>query len=232
MKRVDKVSVIDQVIDSIKNSITGGEFSVGQKLPSELSLCESLSVSRSTIREAFRVLQVMGYVELKAGRGAFVRDSDPFDIVTVRNWFKESAPQLEDFTDVRDVLEVLAVKKAISRCSDKEVAVLEEINNAYKKAVDENNAADTARFDEEFHNQIFSMTKNSLLINLNRMVAVEFRKYRMMSFSMHENQISAVKPHNKIVAAFKRRDVEDGIAQMHNHLQLVIKDMDKILSGR
>ena len=225
MKRIVKKPVIDQVIDSIKNSIIGGEFKVGKKLPSELSLCESLNVSRSTIREAFRVLHTMGYIELKAGKGAFVRDSDPHDVAAVRNWFRESAPQLEDFTVVREAIEVLAVKIAINHCSEKEVSVLEDINNAYKKAVDENSATDTAKYDEEFHNQIFLMTKNTLLINLNRLVAVEFRKYRVMSFSMHEHQLSAVEPHNRILDAVKRRDVNDGIAYMQNHLRDIISQI-------
>ncbi|PKL11739.1 MAG: FadR family transcriptional regulator, partial [Spirochaetae bacterium HGW-Spirochaetae-8] len=67
---VQKVPITDQVVDKIKTSIIEGTFEESRKLPSEQSLCESLNVSRSTLREAFRVLQTKGFVELKPGRGA------------------------------------------------------------------------------------------------------------------------------------------------------------------
>ena len=138
---------------------------------------------------------------------------------------------MEDFIEVREVLEVLAVKMAIIRCSDQEISVLEEVHNAYIKAVDQNNVTDTTRFDEEFHNQIFLMTKNILLINLNRLVTEEFRKYRVMSFSMHENQYSAVDLHKRVLDAIKRRDGSGGIKQMQHHIQVILSDMEKILAG-
>jgi GntR family transcriptional repressor for pyruvate dehydrogenase complex len=231
MKAVKKMPVIDQVVENIKESITGGELSIGAKLPSELSLCGTLSVGRSTIREALRVLQTLGYVELKPGRGAFVRDTDPHDKETVRRWFKESAPKLEDVIEVRKSLELLAVKKAVENCTQAGIKELFTIQNSFVRAVDAFNVSDMSQLDEDFHKQIFSMSKNTLLMNLYNIVAVELKKYRVMSFSIKENGLNAIKPHRKIAEAIRNRDTTDAVSQMGKHLKLVISDMEKIINN-
>ncbi|MGH0054243.1 MAG: FadR/GntR family transcriptional regulator [Sphaerochaetaceae bacterium] len=229
MKPVQKMPIIDQVVDSIKNSITSGEIPVGARLPSELSLCETLSVSRSTIREAFKVLQTMGYVELKRGIGAFVRDNEPHDYETIRNWFKSSASKVEDFTQVRGALESLAIKMAVQRAKDIDIQKLEAINQKFIQAVEDHNVSELARLDEEFHSQIIAMTDNSLLISINNLVAAEFKKYRVMSFSVKANAVSAVKPHQRIVEALKKRDEVEGVNQLMHHLKLVVTDMNAVI---
>jgi GntR family transcriptional repressor for pyruvate dehydrogenase complex len=230
MKAITKTPIINQVVDTIKESIISGEFNLGSKLPSELSLCETLSVSRSTIREAFKVLQTLGYVELKPGRGAFVSDVHPHDINAVRLWFKESAPRVEDFTEIREAIEPLAIKKAIEHCDDADLPVLENLNKAFKRAARKQDVAEMAKLDESFHGKIFSMTNNSILMKFNDIIAAEYKKYRLMAFEVPGNGLSALGCHTKIVEAIKRRDVADGLVQMANHLKLVITDMEKIIA--
>jgi GntR family transcriptional repressor for pyruvate dehydrogenase complex len=228
MKKIIKVPIIDQVVERIKESIISGEFDLGKKLPSESSFCEYLKVSRSTVREAFRVLQTLGYVELKPGRGAFVRDNDPHDIETVRGWFRGSAPELKDFAEVRGVLETLAVRIAIEQCEERDLVALEEVNEEFHKAVGANDVAEIARFDEDFHGHIFSMTHNSLLVNLNKFVASAFRKYRVMAFTIPYNYMRALKIHDRILDAIRKKDVTLGVSEMAEHIRLVILDMDKM----
>jgi len=67
--RIEKISITDQVVKRIEELIRSGEFAVGDKLPTEMELREQLGVGRSTIREAFRVLQAIGLIELRPGRG-------------------------------------------------------------------------------------------------------------------------------------------------------------------
>jgi DNA-binding GntR family transcriptional regulator len=119
---------------------------------------------------------------------------------------------------------------AIEHCTGAEITALKNTNTAFHKAVKAGNTMDIARLDEDFHEQIFSMTKNSLLINLNKLVTVEFRKYRLMSFSIHENCLNAIVPHNNILNAIRRRDEADGVNQMAKHLKQVIIDMDKMVA--
>lgn len=229
MKPVKKLSVIDQVVNSIQDLISSKGLTVGSRLPSELALCETLSVSRSTVREAYKILQTMGYVELKRGKGAFVRNTGPHDYESIKNWFMASASTVEEFTEVRGALESLAIRMAIKNGSSEEIDGLETINKKFMTAFSTHDVAELVNLDELFHAQIISMTRNRLLISLNSLVSAEFKKYREMSLSLERNAKSAIGAHHNIVEAIKTRDESRGIAEVMHHLHLVVADMRAVI---
>ena len=59
MKEIQRISITDAVVENMKELIESGEYEAGQKLPTEAKLCEMLKVSRTSVREAFRVLQAL-----------------------------------------------------------------------------------------------------------------------------------------------------------------------------
>ena len=69
---ISSKKVYEQVIEQIQESIFNGELKKGDKLPSERELSEQMRVSRTSIREALRVLETLGVVESKQGEGNFV----------------------------------------------------------------------------------------------------------------------------------------------------------------
>ncbi len=227
---VKKVSIIDQVVESIKESIDSRIFEEGKKLPSEKELCTSLNVSRSTLREAFRVLQTMGYVELKPGKGAFVQRLKFHNSINVRDWFRVNAPRLNDFIEVREAIETLAVRIAAEKHTKEELEEVIAINNKFIKAVESGDVPKIARLDEEFHQAIVNMTKNSLLININNLVGKEFEKYRSISFKVPKNALSALEPHKMIVEAIKNRDSESAARSVVYHLQKAKTDMEDVIN--
>ena len=60
MKEIRRISVTDTVVERIQELIDSGEYEPGQKLPTESNLCENLKVSRTSVREAMRMLQALG----------------------------------------------------------------------------------------------------------------------------------------------------------------------------
>ena len=113
MDTVEKVSVVQQVEQRLREYIAESDIMVGDKLPTEKQLCENLGVGRGTVREAIRMLQAQGFVEIRPGRGAFVlqkREAQKEDIV---NWFCNNEYGVRDLLDIRVALEPLAVKLAI-----------------------------------------------------------------------------------------------------------------------
>ncbi len=230
MDPVRKMPITDQVVEKIRNSIIEGEFEEGNKLPSEQALCLSLRVSRSTVREAFRVLQTMGYVELKPGRGAFVLSATPDKSVDVRDWFKVNAPKLIDFIEVRKAIESLAIRIAVERSSEEEFEKLEDINDHFMKAVYADEVKSMAFLDEEFHRIIVDMSHNSLLININGIVAQAFKKYRSISFQVRKNALNAIAPHLEILDSLKQKDAPRAEKSIENHLTMALKDMEDVIS--
>ena len=66
----------DVVVDELKNSIMRGEYRQGDQLPTEAALCDKFGVSRITIRESLKKLNMMGIVSIQQGRGTFVENID------------------------------------------------------------------------------------------------------------------------------------------------------------
>src|SRR5574341_83792 len=77
LKRIQKGSVIAQAAQEIRRLCLGNGMPEGAKLPSEHALCARLGVSRSSVREALRVLEAIGLVEKAQGKGVFVRRNRP-----------------------------------------------------------------------------------------------------------------------------------------------------------
>lgn len=225
MKPIEKISVTDMAVENLKELILSGEMKVGDKLPTEKEICNMLNISRSTVREAFRVLQAMGFVEMRRGRGAFVAkvtEDDPNNII---NWFVEHEVQFTDFMEVRMGIEPLGVKLAIQRATPQEVKELEEIHANFEKAMDEQDLVGLLTTDEAFHKHIMMATHNKLLISINQKVLDVFAEYRSKSFAVKETFKNALEPHRKILEAIKNRDIEAGVKEMINHINISIEDM-------
>lgn len=232
MKSIERVPVVQQVVNNIQEYILSGAVAVGEKLPTEKELCKELSVGRSTLREAFRILQANNLVEIKPGRGAFVANTkkpDPNDIV---DWFAQNEVELKDCLEVRMAIEPLSIKLAIARCSDADIAQLEKTHAQFVNAVEKRDVAAIAKFDERFHNMIVEKSYNKVLISINKKVSEYIQAFRSKTFQIEQNALHAIEPHANIMKAIEERDIEAGELYMRKHLQRVSEDMTKMLVSK
>ncbi|MCR5291024.1 MAG: FadR family transcriptional regulator [Treponema sp.] len=233
MKAITRVSVTTQIVDSIKESIENGQFPVGEKLPAELALCEIMHVSRSSVREALYQLQAEGYVELKAGKGAFVRSSKPYDSYdAIRQWFVSNAPNLEDYTEIRLAIGPLAASLACERGTAKELQQLEHIHEQFVAANSKNDVPLLAQLDEQFHTQILIMSHNTLLQKLSELLLKELKQYRMMSIKAKKNSDNTVDEHVQILVAIKKRDKLEAQKAMLFHLNKARDGISSFVTGK
>ena len=229
MEPIKRVSVAELVVSNLKELITSGQFQVGDKVPTEMELCNMLNVSRSTVREALRILQAMGFVEIRPGRGAFVgkiKENDPSDNL---EWFAKHGVQYGDFVEVRMAIEPLAAKLAIRRATDKDIDDLKEIYDNLVDAYSKNDTIGIVKSDELFHTQIFKMSKNPLLVSMNEKINEYFTEFRVKVYSDEQGLKNALSPHRRIMEAFIRRDIEDGEAEMRNHINSIMQDVSDAL---
>ncbi len=229
MEPIQKVSITDLVVSNLKELITSGEIPVDAKLPTEKEISEQLKVGRSTVREAFRVLQAMGFVSMKPGRGAFVAKTKEDDQDSIAHWFVEHELQLNDFMEVRMAIETLAVKLAVDRITEKEIKMLELLHTDFSKAMQENDYEKMALIDEAFHGTIAEATHNLLLITINKKVSGAFKAYRMKSFSVKGNAINALIPHRDIIQALKEKNVKRAVEAMTEHINISLGDVARVV---
>jgi len=229
MKEIQRVSVTDSVIQSIKSMISSGECAPGSKLPTENEMCQSMKVSRTCVREAIRVLQALRMVDIVPGKGAFVSENPTPDS---EPWYNAPDTQFYDFIEVRIAIETISARLAIERATKRQITKLKQIHESFLKANKERNLAQTIMFDELFHTEIVNMTNNKLLININKQLVVVNRKYRCESFTSNETYNNAVVPHTKILDCFYKHDPELGAAEMLNHLQITKDDMKHLMESK
>jgi len=74
MEPISRTNISKSIVDQVVDLIASGEYRPGQRLPSERELMETLGVGRSSIREAFQALAIMGLVDIRPGQGTFVRE--------------------------------------------------------------------------------------------------------------------------------------------------------------
>ena len=229
MKKVIKMSVTDQVVDILKDNIISGKYKIGEKLSSEIELCSSLNVSRSSVREAFRILQTQGFIEMKPGRGAFLKSTREVEVDNIREWFIDNAPKLSDFIEVRLAIETLAIKIAATKRTEEQIEELDATRIGIEKAIENDHTQEISRLDELFHKQIVQMTENSLLLKIHDLVSLEFRNYRDVSFNVRHNALNAIEPHRHIADAIRKKDVDAAVKSLEDHLQLVKDDINWVI---
>jgi len=229
LKAIEKVSIIDLVVKEIQEMCLSDEIAVGEKLPTEKKLGETLNVGRSTVREAIRILQATGLVEMKPGRGAFLKSKTLNDPSTISKWFREHEFQLRDFMEVRMALEPLAVKLAIQRGTEAELTEIAEIFKTFEQAQENKDVINLAISDEAFHSAIVKATHNKLLIIINQNIADAFAEYRTKSFASKNTANHALEPHRAILAALQKRDGAQAMEQARRHLEISLRDIEQVV---
>lgn len=187
-------SLRESVYSKIKKKILIGEMKPGTRIV-EVTLAESLGVSRTPVREAIRQLEKEGMVTVVEPRkGSYVSDISVKDMV--------------DILEVRAELEALAAKLATSRALEEEIQEMEKISGMYRQAIYENDTENIIKYDEMFHKKIVSASGNKSLIVVSETIqdmALRFRYLYYDDFSRYENMPSE---HRHILDAIRSKDAE------------------------
>ena len=226
MKEIQKISITDAIVDSIREMIESGEYNVGDRLPTEAKLCEMLNVSRSSLREAIRVLQALGYVQIQPGRGTFILHNR----VSVNNdqWFTSSNVNFTSFMEVRMALELLAIRLAVQNCKPEDVEELKEVHASFVEADQKKDFVRLIMLDELFHSKIMAISHNPLLASINDQLLEAFRGFRSSSFVNEGVYHNAVGPHGKILECFVTKNADLAVQEMKHHLEITARDMESI----
>lgn len=228
MKEIRRISITDEVVGHLKEMIESGQVRPGEKLPTEAALCQLFQVSRTSVREAIRVLQALGYVDLRPGKGAFAADGP---VARQENWYDVEDARFSDFMEVRLAIETLAVRLSVERASAKQVRELARVQASFIQAVESQDLVRMIMLDELFHTKIVSFTRNQLLININKQLLESFRVYRGDSFTNKDVYVNALEPHERILVCFQTKNAAQAVEEMQKHLDITAWDMAVIHGG-
>lgn len=231
MQPIERVSQTDMVVKELTRFFLTDAINEGDKLPTEMDLCERLRVGRSTVREAVKALQVMGYVKIEPGRGAFLlRKRLDQPVHHLLSWLGNRKAEVADIIEVRMQLEPLAARLAVERGSDVEIARIDNIRLEYEHVLSsgpfsEEVGEKLGQLDASFHGAIGEASQNMLLIDLNNLVIEAFKEFRARTFRVENHAKNAVSPHRKIISMLQKRDAVKAQRYMKDHLFKTLEDI-------
>lgn len=211
----------EQVAEQLRALVLGGTVAPGDRLPVEGDLSAEFGVSRSTIREAIRLLssQSLVYTVRGPAGGTFVSAADPD---SVRDYLETSIGLLSgnegisvgDLLEVREVLEVPAARLAAQRRTDEHLALMRDAIEREKQRSDR---GERFELNHQFHAQVLAAAGNPLLTVVTdpvyRVIQTRFLKDESRPFynRVHDEHVALL--------GFIERGDGDGAAQaMHEHL--------------
>jgi DNA-binding FadR family transcriptional regulator len=220
LKPIKKESVRGQVFWQLRDQILRRTWPPGSKIPSENDLCQTMGVSRVSIREGIQQLASLGIVETRHGEGTFVRELDG------QVQFNALIPQLilEDIDilhvlEYRRIVEKGAAALAAERATEQDLAEMQAVYDQMVQAHD--NAVEFARADLEFHLVLAKATGNPVIIKVNNIL----RSILEVSMENIVNKLGmedGLHYHRLIIEAIRARDTQAAESIMQEHVDRTI----------
>ncbi len=224
MKPLKKERLSQMVTEVIKEIIIEEGLKPGDKLSSENQLAQRLEVSRSSIREAIRILEVTGYVKAQQGKGIFVTEKKE-DSNSIKRWVVDNTDLLKEHFEVRLLIEPHAAFKAAEQASEKDIELLQEIYDDFCKNLKLSNVSKAISNDSEFHLMIAKISRNRTLSVLMKTMAQSLNEGWIASLNTPGRLERTVVEHKVVLIAIKDHDCEKASNMMRDHLVRALKDI-------
>lgn len=198
-------SLSKQVVDTIQDMISSGELKAGDVLPSEQELALKVAVSKSSVREAIKMLEAVGVVEIMRGQGTVLNNdtSKGFMNAILFQLLMQSKDQ-KQLLEFRKMFEVAYTKLALQNADEEDIISIGQAFDRFKIAVRNGNV--TVELDLDFHNCILKATHNTLVISLGTAINSLFEKSIERSIGNYPEL--ALRDHNDIFKAIYNRQID------------------------
>ena len=181
----------EKILETIREAILKGDLKPGEKV-AEPELAEQFGISRTPIREAFRQLESEGYLTVIPRKGAVVAALSKRDV--------------QEFYEVKSILEGYAAELAAKNLSEKELAKLEAINERLKQLANDGDVKTFYKVHNEFHETFLKAANNDKLYDLIKQLGMKFSRMRMASLAVAGRMAISVSEHDKLLDAFRHHD--------------------------
>jgi GntR family galactonate operon transcriptional repressor len=220
----------EQVMRAITERIVTGEWAAGASLPSEAELCVQFGVSRSSVREALRVLAEKGLIEVRHGLGTRVNPTERWDfldalVLSVRRQHPTTAMvgMIRDLIEARRIVECEVAALAAERATHADLEWLHQALQGMRHSVNDSTAFAEADFD--FHRALLETTRNRVLIRMADPIR-ELLEYSLQATDSVADSLSrALADHEALFDAVKAHDPEAARAAMRAHLDSTADDV-------
>ena len=224
-RQVSSERISRQVVQQFQQMMRDGVLSQGDKLPAERELAEQFNVSRNSVREALRELDLLGLIESRHGEGTFVRQPTASQLMAPFQAVIElSAPAVHSVMEFRMTFEPGVASLAAANLAPAGEEQLQAALDAFERAV--NDGGPVESLDADFHLAVAQATGNPAVIAVHGAVDELLRgmRSRLARSSYHPHDKS-VAGHRALFDAILARDPDRAGRAMREHLVDVAGDL-------
>ena len=196
-------SLTDEIADVVRERILKGEYQIGEKIK-ENQIATELRVSRTPIREAFKLLENEGLIDYIPNRGCFAKGFTQQDV--------------DDIYSVREALEELAVRWAVNRITPEEIVALEEQCDLMEFYTKKKDSKKVFELNNSFHDVLYASARSRFLAQILRSYKEYIDKTRKSFFYEQSYLEGILSEHRAILEAIKENDVDKAVDAMSRHM--------------
>jgi GntR family transcriptional repressor for pyruvate dehydrogenase complex len=229
LRTVRSTHLYEEVARELEHYISANRMKPGDPLPAERDLCARLGTSRASLREALRILGIVGLVETRPGGRSVVGS---YDISLLTSWVARSLQpaterSLRDLMDVREILEVRAVQLAAVTIRQEQLLQLESNLERTERRLER--GEEVLDEDSEFHDIVMRAAGNIVLARFNDVVAGLLQDLRTKVLAGAGGGAGMLREHRRVYQALHDHDVELSTKAMQRHLAGANKVADLLL---
>lgn len=217
----------DLIAERITSAIVNGSLQPGDKLPSEPELARQMQVGRSSLREAIGKLQGQGVVEVRRGRGTYVRDPQEGDDPSLEfsRWSTQEGFVVSEMLELRIGLESTAAGLACVRASEEELSSLKQECANHEEAHANGDLEAMVRTDEAVHEALFACGHNAAIARMYQTLVPGFREFRRRTLSLDGVERRSTEDHRQIYSAVAAGDPAAARRAVVAHLWVLYYDV-------
>lgn len=231
MTSANKQKVYEIIIQKIQTEITAGILEAGEKLPPERELAVKYGVSRTSIREALRLLELSDFVEIRPGDGTFIKTNEQQTIQQQLTSvaLKTDQTTLYEMLELRLILESQCAALAALRATGQDIEKIARTLEAMKNTDDEEIGIQA---DLDFHMAIAAAANNSVLAQLISSFASHMRSTievtRKHRLSSKENFARTLEEHRAIFIAISRGESDRAKVLMEDYIRTIRQELSEL----
>lgn len=210
-------NVTQSLIQRFQEMIRNGVLTQGSRLPSERDLAAHFGVARSSLRQALKVLEIMGILTQRVGDGTYLaKDSSAVLAVPMEFLFLLDDTSVQELTELRLLMEPGLARLAAERATAEDITLLRR--SLHDLEVSRGNTAKLVAADLLFHRAIFTASKNRAASSVYQTIHRAMAKMILVTSQLVELE-HTLSFHKPIMLAIEKRDGERAARLMTEHLQ-------------
>ncbi|MDI7258818.1 MAG: GntR family transcriptional regulator [Thermodesulfobacteriota bacterium] len=187
--KIERGALSEKVVSILREAIAKGELVPGERLP-EKFLSEQLGVSRAPIRDAFRILELEGLVQIIPQKGARIKG------LTVKD--------VESIYELRSTLDSLAIRLAVPNLREEDFSYLGKLLQQMKGCIKKRDTNSYKNLNSEFHDFFYQKSQNQWLCDVNKGLMKHIMRLRSFSLARPKRLKESYEDHVNIFEALKR----------------------------